>query len=175
MSISTGDKETDDSASSSRPKTSKESSKKCVKCTKRVAREGCTQTACLQCCEDQNCESHKKPRAHALWKEQVLAGTTHVQKLAAAKRNLRMGKRFFREPGFCYTGDTVVIWDIRAYYRIPKLREDAIRKSLRRRNLSTSSETQASRPLRNSRKRFHRLVEERHLATQAEKLKASSS
>ena len=139
---------------------------KCGKCSKRMAREGCTQLACLQCCDDFNgCESHRKPRAHALWKEQVLAGTTDVQSLAAAKRKMRIpAGRVFREPGFVYQGDTVVIWDLRAFARNPKWREEAIRKSIRR-----SKVTPRHIPrLRNSRKRFRRLMTELYLARQQE-------
>jgi len=151
---------------------------KCTKCQKRVAREGCTQTSCLPCCTDlEGCETHRKQRAQALWKEQVRAGTTDVQRLAAAKRRMRMG-RFFREPGFVYQGDTVVIWDLRAYASNPKWREEAVRKAMRRKKAeqnngggaaavssSTTSSSSGVRPrLRNSRKRFHRIVEERYRA-----------
>lgn len=142
---------------------------KCGKCNKRVAREGCTQLACLQCCDDETgCESHKKPRAHALRKEQVLAGTTEVQRLAAAKRSMRIpAGRFFREPGFVYQGDTVVIWDLRAYARNPKWKEEAVRKSMRR---SKATRHSLVRRLRNSRKRFHRIMNELFLASQESKL-----
>lgn len=145
---------------------------KCSKCNKRIAREGCTQLACIQCCDDLvGCEIHKKPRAHAIWKEKILNGTTDVQRMAAAKRNMRIpAGRFFREPGFVYQGDTVVIWDVRAYARNPKRREEAIRKSLRRRSSSSISsvaktDQQQQRQgeghvvprLRNSRKRFRQI------------------
>lgn len=136
---------------------------KCSKCQKRLAREGCTQMACLNCCSDlDGCETHKKPRAQALLKEQILAGTTETQKLAAAKRRMRIPEtgRFFREPGFVYQGDTVVIWDLRAYASNPKWREDALRKSIRRKRARS---LEAHRPpLRTSRKRFHRIVEKFH-------------
>ena len=142
---------------------------KCVKCNKRLAREGCTQSACLPCCDDvAGCESHAKPRAHALWKEQVLAGTTEVQQLAAAKLKMRIpAGRFFREPGFVYQGDTVVIWDLRAYARNPKWREDAVRKSVRRSKAAVHSHVPR---LKNSRKRFHRLMHELYLASQESQL-----
>ena len=146
---------------------------KCVKCHKRVAREGCTQTACLNCCDDvEGCETHRKPRAQALMKEQILAGTTEVQRLAAAKRRMRIPDtgRFFREPGFVYQGDTVVIWDLRAYADHPKWRDEAVRKAMRRQKARQHHRLEGSavvqNPLRNSRKRFHRIVQERYLASQ---------
>jgi len=133
---------------------------KCGKCQKRLAREGCTQLACLLCCSDvDGCETHKKPRAQALLKEQILAGTTETQKNAAAKRRVRIPEtgRFFREPGFVYQGDTVVIWDLRAYVSNPKWREDAQRKAMRRQRARGLEAHHP--PLRTSRKRFHRIVE----------------
>jgi hypothetical protein len=151
---------------------------KCVKCSRRVARDGCTQQACLLCCNDvEGCESHRRPRQQAAWKEQVLAGTTAVQRAAAERRRLRIpAKSFMREPGFVYSGDTVVIWDIRVFASVPKWKEDALRKSLRRKKQQLESATLAQeerRPkrLRNSRKRFHRIMEERyrqvHLGTES--------
>jgi hypothetical protein len=146
---------------------------KCRKCDKRTAKEGCTQLACIQCCDDDlGCESHKKQRALALWKEQVLAGKTDVQIEAARIRKMRIqngiGKQrcFFREPGFVYQGDTVVVWDIRAYASNPKWRDDAIRKSTRRKRAELAAKigvhengsTLPHRRLRNSRKRFSRIM-----------------
>jgi hypothetical protein len=138
-----------------------------VKCNKRLAREGCTQTACLHCCDDvDGCISHQKPRAQAHFKEQILAGTTLVQQEANAKRKLQLcapskGKFFFREPGFKYQGDTVVIWDVRAYAQNPRWKEDAIRKALRRQKATNNNtDWEILPPLRNSRKRFHQLVEQ---------------
>jgi len=137
---------------------------KCDKCNKRLAREGCTQKACLNCCDDLGgCETHKKPRAQAELKEQILAGTTQVQTLAAAKRKLRIPpKSFFREPGFVYQGDTVIIWDIRSYVKDEKARDDAVRMSKRRRKNKKGDEVNFSvpSPLKNSRKRFRRIWEE---------------
>lgn len=45
----------------------------------------------------------------------------------------------FREPGFVYLGDTVVIWNIHEYLANPKWKEDALRKSMKRkeRNIPT--------------------------------------
>ena len=133
---------------------------KCCKCDKRLAREGCTQSACLLCCTDlSGCESHKKSRAQAQWKKDVLAGTTDIQVLAAQLRKRRIpeapGKRFFRESGFLYQGDTVVIWDVQEYSRNSKWKDDAIRKSLRRRKATNPYD----RPrLRINRQRFRRIM-----------------
>jgi hypothetical protein len=155
---------------------------KCVKCGKRAARDGCTERACLVCCEDvANCDSHRRPRAQQAWREQVLAGTTQVQILAAAKRAHRLAPGRFREAGFAYQGDTVVIWDVRQFARTARWREEAVRKSVRRRRASnissandSSNNTAASTaaknasgggtnrnpPLRNNRRRFRCMVEQ---------------
>jgi hypothetical protein len=138
------------------------SNEKCSKCDKRLAREGCTQSACLLCCTDvSGCEPHSKSRAQAQWRKDVLEGATEIQRLAAQRRKLRIpevpGKRFFRESGFVYQGDTVVIWDLHKYARNAKWRDDAIRKSLRRRKTITP----ADRPrLRINRQRFRRIMNE---------------
>jgi hypothetical protein len=89
-----------------------------------------------------------------------------VQLEAAAKRKLQLrapskGKFFFREPGFKYQGDTVVIWDVRAYAQNPRWKEDAIRKAVRRQKATNNhKDWEILPPLRNSRKRFHHLVEQ---------------
>lgn len=149
-----------------------ETNAKCQVCLRRLARDGCTQRACIQCCTDiSGCVSHQKPRAQTLWKEQVLAGTTETQLWAAQQRRMRLmdkassGKRrgFFREPGFVYQGDTVVIWDIRSYASNPKWKEDAIRKSVRR-NRAIESTVPAPR-LRNNRKRFQKIMNDLYLAS----------
>jgi hypothetical protein len=138
------------------------SNEKCAKCEKRLAREGCTQAACLICCTDvSGCEPHNKSRAQAQWKKDVLAGQTEIQLLAAQRRKLRIpevsGKRFFWESGFVYQGDSVVIWDLREFASNAKWRDDAIRKSLRRRKTTTS----VDRPrLRINRRRFRRIMNE---------------
>lgn len=147
------------------PKTATTSTK-CIVCSKRVAREGCTMTACLQCCTDDSCESHRKPKANALWKAQVLEGTTDTQLLVKQIRSRAVCKGRFREKGFRYQGDTIVIWDLRQYMRNQKWRDDAIRKSARRNAREECDGLVGKRtfrkPLGNSRKRFHRLIEEHH-------------
>ena len=118
--------------------------------------------ACLVCCDDlEGCTTHQKPRAQALLKEQILAGTTATQTMAAAQRRRRIpdAGRFFKEPGFVYQGDTVVIWDLRAYAQNIKWREDAVRKSVRRQRANALHQDRNRPLLRTSRKRFHRLTQ----------------
>ena len=139
---------------------------RCTKCIKRKAREGCTLSACLLCCADDGCPVHKKAKEQRAWREQVIAGTTGVQRWATEKRRKRIPAGRFREPGFVYQGDTIILWNLRTYARNAKWREEAIRKSRRRNGaqtnatLSTSTASRRCRPLRNSRQRFTRIVEE---------------
>jgi hypothetical protein len=104
------------------------------------------------------------------WKEQVLAGTTDIQKQAREKRQLLLCKKRFREPGFKYVGDTVMIWNIYEYAQNSKWRDDAIRRSNRRKALeqgySVPSSSQDMKqlqdsitPVRTSTKRFRRMFE----------------
>ena len=67
-------------------------------------------TACLACCDDDDCQSHKESREQAQWKEKVLAGMTDIQLRAKEKRSKSLKKGRFRESEFSYIGDTVVIW-----------------------------------------------------------------
>jgi hypothetical protein len=141
------------------------SSNKCMQCSKRFAVKGCTQTACTQCCCDETCEKHKRLREQAEWKEQVISGTTWVQSEARMKRSKLLKHGRFREPGFVYQGDTVIIWSLRDYIRNPKWREDALRKSNRRRARTTDVMEATdltkilSKPRRSRRQRFHRMME----------------
>jgi hypothetical protein len=141
------------------------SSNKCTQCSKRFAVKGCAQTACTQCCCDETCEKHKRLREQAEWKEQVISGTTWVQSEARMKRSKLLKHGRFREPGFVYQGDTVIIWSLRDYVSNPKWREDALRKSNRRRARTTDAieatdlTEKLSKPRRNRRKRFHRMME----------------
>ena len=94
---------------------------------------GCTKSACLACCDDKTCVTHKEVREHAQWKEQVLAGTTPLQLLVKEKRSKAIPAGRFKEQDFSYLGDTVVLWDLDQYYANAAWREDAIRKSKKRR------------------------------------------
>jgi hypothetical protein len=142
------------------------SSSKCTQCSKRFAVKGCAQTACTLCCSDETCEKHKRLREQAEWKEQVISGTTWVQSEAKMKRSKLLKHGRFREPGFVYQGDTVIIWSLRDYVSNPKWREDALRKSNRRRARTTDAieandltQKLLNKPKRNRRKRFHRMME----------------
>jgi len=159
----------DDAAAASSSATTK-----CRNCNKRLAREGCTQAACLNCCDDDGCEKHKKGKEQAIWKRQVLEGTTDIQVMAKRIRSRVIPKKRFREQGFAYAGDTVVIWNLREYLRNPKWREDALRKSSRRKirseNRSDESKTSPTKVvartkqsrLASRRRRFRRFIEERY-------------
>lgn len=64
----------------------------------------------------------------------MLSGTTPLQiKVKELKRNKHIPMGRFREVDFSYLGDTVVVWDIKQYFSRPSWREDAIRKSTKRR------------------------------------------
>lgn len=129
--------------------------------------------SCFKCCQNLNCPGHKQAREQAAWKEKVVSGTTDVQKLAKELRSKqRLPPKRFKEPGFVYTGDTIVIWNLREYMKNPKWREDAVRKSVRRKDRHTATNfsagkdsfqthaTNQRRPGGNSRRRFHRIIEE---------------
>jgi hypothetical protein len=81
------------------------------------------------------------------------------------KRSKLLKHGRFREPGFVYQGDTVIIWSLRDYISNPKWREDALRKSNRRRARTTDAmeatdlTQKLSKPRRNRRKRFRRTME----------------
>jgi hypothetical protein len=88
----------------------------------------------------------------------VLSGTTREQKRAAAKRASAVRKGVFREPAFMYMGQTVTIWNFSDYMENPKWKDDAIRRSEKRRaRLEINRNSSVS--LRNNRKRFHRIME----------------
>ncbi|KAL3930204.1 MAG: hypothetical protein SGBAC_011863 [Bacillariaceae sp.] len=62
----------------------------------------------------------------------------------------------FKETNFQYLGDTVVIWNLKEYLDHPKWKEDALRRSLKRRQReaslamsSASSNTKSSAPMTN--------------------------
>ena len=77
--------------------------------------------------------THNEVREQAQWKEQVLAGTTPLQLMAKEKRSKAIPAGRFKERDFSYLGDTVVLWDLEQYLANPVWREDAIRKSKKRR------------------------------------------
>lgn len=125
---------------------------KCSQCGKK-GKKGCTQSLCLKCCLDDTCQVHKEQRQQALFKEQVMAGTTPIQLQAKEMRtvmridNSNVGKSrstsrssgrdrfFFRESAFQYLGDTVVIWKLSDYLEKPKWKEEALRKAAKRKQI----------------------------------------
>lgn len=113
--------------------------------------------ACLSCCSDRECSSHKEARQQAEWRELVLKGATPIQRMAAKKRSTAVLPGAFREPGFIYMNQTIQIWNIHEYKRNPKWRDDAVRRSEKRKILN---EGQQHRVLRGSRKRFRKMVDE---------------
>ena len=97
-----------------------------------VSWTGCTQSACLACCDDSACSVHIEAREQAKWKDQVRAGTTPLQLQAKDKRSKKIPPGRFKESKIGYLGDTVVVWDLHQYMANPAWREDAYRKSKKR-------------------------------------------
>lgn len=123
-----------DDAEDASPKRAKTTNPTCSKCQKRQSRRGCSQTACFTCCTAQDaCPAHKEVRDKILWKQQVLEGTTTVNRLAQERRQRKLPNKRFRETGFKYSGDTVLIWSLNEFGKNTAWKEEAIRKSERRR------------------------------------------
>lgn len=95
----------------------------CSKCN-RLARKKCSQQACAQCCNDTQCEAHQQFRL----RESIINGTHPVQIRAKKQRSLAVQSNTFREKGFKYMGETVLIWSFDTYMDNPKWKEEAIRK-----------------------------------------------
>jgi hypothetical protein len=73
-------------------------------------------------------------REQAQVRAQILEGTAPAQLLAGQIRSKLLPSKRFREKSFVYQGDTVRVWDLREFAsRHPKAADDAVRKSLRRR------------------------------------------
>ena len=116
----------------------------------------CSQLACITCCSDLQCEGHREARENATWKEQVLKGTTDVQKRAKAKRESSIRPGTFREPGFLYLNQTITIWHRQKFMENRKWREDAVRRAEKRKARAMNT----TKPIRNSVKRFRSVVED---------------
>lgn len=87
----------------------------------------------------------------------MLSGTTDINKKAQAKRASTILPGSFREPGFLYLNQTITIWNRNKFMENRKWKEDAIRRSEKRKARDASSK----RPvLRNSRKRFRTIMED---------------
>lgn len=108
---------------------------------------------------------HDELREKERWKEQVLAGTTPTQLKAKEIREKAIPKGRFRERDFCYLGDTLVLWDLKQYLANPAWRDDAVRKSKKRKMRQLNNEVGnapmiSSSKRRNRRKRFQQKMEE---------------
>ncbi|KAL9179198.1 hypothetical protein ACHAXT_008488 [Thalassiosira profunda] len=108
------------------------SSQKCSKCQKRLARRNCPHQACVQCCADPSCEPHREARAVLKREKAILEGTDWVTRTAAHKRACKVTPGMFRDPAIRYFGETVVLWNVREFLRVPKWREDAMRRARQR-------------------------------------------
>jgi hypothetical protein len=94
----------------------------------------------------------------------VWNGTSEVQRDAKNKRakliTNKAGQMRFREPGFVYMGDTVMIWNFQDYLQNPKWKEDALRKSSKRKARQADIEGKRRRSVgTGSRKRFRWVME----------------
>jgi type II restriction/modification system DNA methylase subunit YeeA len=83
-----------------------------------------------------------------------LKGNTVIALLAKRQRDLALLPNIYRESGFIYSEQTVKIWDIREFMANPKWKEEAVRKSEKRR-ARAASKTQ----LKISRKRFRSFID----------------
>jgi len=133
---------------------------------------GCTQTACLTCCSDTQCATHNETRENHLWKEHVLAGTTDTQKQAKEIRAKAIPPGRFKESNFSYMGDSVVLWDIQQYFSNDTWREDALRKSNKRKTRQFNHDCSSGRSApsgaaasgkKGRRQRFHDTMEALYL------------
>lgn len=62
--------------------------------------------------------------------EAILDGTSLVNRMANEKRALAVRPRgSFRESAFHYLGETALVWSTREFMRVPKWRDDALRRS----------------------------------------------
>eukprot|EP00545_Synedropsis_sp_CCMP1620_P004386 CAMPEP_0119014942 /NCGR_PEP_ID=MMETSP1176-20130426/10472_1 /TAXON_ID=265551 /ORGANISM="Synedropsis recta cf, Strain CCMP1620" /LENGTH=90 /DNA_ID=CAMNT_0006968193 /DNA_START=377 /DNA_END=649 /DNA_ORIENTATION=- len=81
--------------------------------------------------------------------------------MAKRQRYLALMPHSYREPGFVYSQQTIKIWDVREFMANPKWKEDAIRKSEKRRARLTTAKT----PLKISRKRFRTFMDDWYTAS----------
>lgn len=118
---------------------------------------GCSQAACISCCSDLQCEGHKEARENAQWKEDVLKGTTDVQKRAKAKKASAVIPGSFHESGFLFLNQTITIWNRKEFMSNKKWKEDAVRRADKRK--ARRNMTRTMQPIGNSIKRFRRVME----------------
>ncbi|CAJ1954104.1 unnamed protein product [Cylindrotheca closterium] len=151
-----------------------------------------TQTATAATTTTANDAAMEKKAHKALFRSQVMSGTTPIQLKAKAIRSKMIlsnapgagGKvaatsngqklpSLFKETNFQYLGDTVIIWNLKEYLDHPKWKEDALRRSLKRRQreeslaMSSASNSKSCISLqgggglnsKNRKKRFRAVVE----------------
>lgn len=151
---------------------------KCVKCKTRLSRRGnqfflwmyhiffllltflsysgCTENACLQCCDNENCEAHAESREKAKYNDDLLKRNTDIARKAKRQRSLALRPGSFKEVGFSFTEQSIKIWDIHEFMSNQKWKDDAVRRSKKRK---ARQEAERSR-LKISRTRFHALIDD---------------
>mmetsp|Transcript_6909 Transcript_6909/g.10496 ORF Transcript_6909/g.10496 Transcript_6909/m.10496 type:complete len:186 (-) Transcript_6909:105-662(-) len=129
---------------------------KCVKCKTRLSRRGCTENACLQCCDNENCEAHAESREKAKYNDDLLKRNTDIARRAKRQRSLALRPGSFKEVGFSFTEQSIKIWDIHEFMSNQKWKDDAVRRSKKRK---ARQKAEGSR-LKISRTRFHALIDD---------------
>jgi len=132
---------------------------RCTKCKTRLSRRGCSDSACLLCCTDENCAAHAESREKAKCNDNILNRTTDIAHEAKRQRGCALKPGTFREGGFLFTEQSIKIWDIGEFMANQKWKEDAIRRSQKRKAREENSDKCT---LKICRKRFHALIEERY-------------
>lgn len=93
-----------------------------------------------------------------------MTATTPIQLEARGKRakviNNKGKNSMFREKGFTYLGDTVVVWNLTEYLANKKWKEDALRKANKRRQQFQSMPSTAKVHKGTRRKRFRCIMED---------------
>uniref|UniRef100_A0A7R9VVV6 Uncharacterized protein n=1 Tax=Pseudictyota dubia TaxID=2749911 RepID=A0A7R9VVV6_9STRA len=174
--VSSGDKEGNPSTPVPDPTSTAikdgESHGNCTTCHRKLGRAtllSCSQLACFKCCTDPDCVGHRDKRALAKKNDAILAGTSWINRMAAEKRALAVKPgTLFREPAVHFLGDTVLVWSLAEFFKVPKWREDAIRRSRKNRERMEKSEELSGRKKKRVRsvaskesrkKRAHRIME----------------
>ena len=114
----------------------------------------------MQCCTDPSCERHLQMRKDNEHKSDILNDRTVYHIKAKEIRNKAVKKARFREPGFLYAGDTVIIWDIYQFARNKQWCDEASRKSIKRQARLEDTLDLDSTPRGRKRRKFRDLVEE---------------
>ena len=122
----------------------------------------CSQLACIKCCDDEECEGHRATREEKKKQDEIMAGTSNINKIAAKQRKCAVKPGAFPgEPAFHYLNESILIWDTKAYLANPKWREDTIRRSeknKRAREVYQSSLPAVKKAKGNRKTRFNRIM-----------------